>query len=129
MPLPQKYTRTISVGLTLGAVILLMATVLRSQQTPPVGPVWEYATVTDTFERAPTAEICYVSAKGCQYEKVVAPDNHRVQEAMMMAAAKLGEKGWELTTTNGVDPRDNRTIMYFKRLRGVVNRGDSPGSR
>ena len=121
----QKYARTTQITLTVCAAILLMATALRSQQTPPVGPVWEYSSVTDTNEITPTAQICYVSTSGCKYEKVSAPEHHAVQEAMMMAAARLGEKGWELTTTNGADPRNTFTYMYFKRLRSAINRDNS----
>lgn len=44
----------------------------------------------------------------------------------MWAAATLGEKGWELTSvTDGSKGR----VMYFKRLRSVLNRSDSAADR
>ena len=111
MPLQQKYARTIQIGVTLGVVILLMTTVLRSQQTPPVGPVWEYVSIS-AFGNGPKVTICYASNSGCRNES---------GDGVMTTVAKLGEKGWELAATN--DENTVRT-MYFKRLRSVIHRGD-----
>ena len=121
--------RLTQIGLTITVVVLLMTTMLRSQQTPPVGPVWEYSSVSGDGGQGVAAQICYATASGCKYERVTAPDHHYVQEAVMMAAAKLGEKGWELTTAHdGFGNNRDSKILYFKRLRSVINR-DNSGSR
>jgi hypothetical protein len=121
----QSYGRTIQIGLTVAAGILLMATALRPQM-PSVGPVWEYASVTGVgFD----ADICYAISSGvCRYDRITASVGGRPREAeaVMRAAATLGEKGWELTaTTEGA----KGTVMYFKRLRSVLNRSDSTSGR
>jgi hypothetical protein len=47
-------------------------------------------------------------------------------EAIMAAAARLGDRGWELSEVNEVqtEHRADR-ILYFKRLKSVVNRSES----
>jgi hypothetical protein len=48
----------------------------------------------------------------------------------MIAASKLGEAGWELVTVSDADNNNRRErVLYFKRLRSVINRSDSSGSR
>lgn len=132
----QTYGRRIQIGVTLAAGILLMATELKPQM-PSVGPVWEYTSVTGSAQvmydvgTAPQtrATICYANANGCRTEQVNSStgDSNRGTEAVMAAAAKLGEKGWELTATNELS--SGYRIMYFKRLKSVLNRSDSPGAR
>jgi hypothetical protein len=123
----QSYGRTIQIGVTIAAGILLMATALRPQM-PAVGPVWEYATVTG-MSNWESADICYATSSGtCRYDHVTTSAGGQRQgaEALMRAASTLGEKGWELTaTTDG----SKGTVMYFKRLRSVLNRSDSASSR
>jgi hypothetical protein len=113
--------RTFQIGLTLAAGVVLAAMALKPQQTPPVGPVWEYASVSGSPNRTTT---CYASASACRNEQTSTPlDSAQAAEAMMVAAAKLGEKGWELAATG--DGSGGAKFMYFKRLRSVINRGDS----
>lgn len=109
--------RRFQIGLALAAGVVLMATVLKPQQTPPVGPVWEYASVTGLPNRT---TMCYASAGGCKNEQIPTSSDS-TRDAMMLAAAKLGEKGWELTATSD-DGSGGAKFMYFKRLRSVINR-------
>jgi hypothetical protein len=125
MQLLQRYGKTLQFGLTLAAGIVLMAAALKPQMptgVPAVGPVWEYASITASGADSRLA-ICYADANGCRRESA---DSRPVGEAMMTAAAKLGEKGWELTAAtdlSGANIHDR--IMYFKRLRSVLNRLES----
>jgi hypothetical protein len=125
MQFTERYGKKLQLGLTLAAGIVLMATALRPQMptgTPPVGPAWEFATVTGS--NADTRlSICYAEASGCRSESA---DSRPLGETMMRAAARLGEKGWELTATSDVpgDVRHDR-ILYFKRLKSVLNRSES----
>jgi hypothetical protein len=123
--LKQRYGTVFLIGVTLAAGILMTAMVVRSQ-TPAVavGPVWEYVTVTTSPPNGGAggrAAICYSTPSGCRAD---------VADNLMMAAAKLGEKGWELTSVTDVSGgiRDAR-VMDFKRLRSVLNRGDSLDGR
>lgn len=117
----------------LAAGILLTTTAMRSDtQTPAVGPVWEYATVTGqpsvndyTLDR--TATICYASVNGCRNEQVLMEkEGMNFPAATMAAAAKLGEKGWELTAM--VNSATSR-VMYFKRLRSAINKREAEERR
>jgi hypothetical protein len=124
MQFTERYGRKIQLGLTLAAGIALMATALRPQiptGVPPVGPVWEYASISASAMDTRLA-ICYAESKGCRRESA---DSAPLGDAMMAAAARLGEKGWELAATSDVsaDNRHDRTL-YFKRLRSVLNRSE-----
>ena len=90
--------------------------------TPAVGPVWEYASISASPIDS-RLSICYADANGCRRESA---DSRPLSDAMMSAAAKLGEKGWELAATSDVtsDTRRDR-ILYFKRLKSVLNRSES----
>jgi hypothetical protein len=121
----QQYGKKIQLGLTLTAGIVLVATALRPQMPtgiPAVGPVWEYASITGSTIDGRLA-ICYADTNGCRRESA---DSRPLADTMMTAAAKLGEKGWELTATSDVsgDNRHDR-ILYFKRLKSVLNRSES----
>ena len=138
MQFTQKPGKYVQVGLTLAAGIALVATALRPQQLPAVGPVWEYASVTGTpamvsnnggrsFEVR--ANICYAGTNGCRSNEQVSSesrDGREIGDAIMSAAAKLGERGWELAAASDAsgDNRHDRTL-YFKRLRSVLNKSDS----
>jgi hypothetical protein len=126
--LKQRFGETIQIGVTLAAGIVLIATALKPQPIAPVGPVWEYTSVTGSPSMpfgndsgASQSMICYSGLSGCRMEKGT--------EGMMAAAAKLGEKGWELACVTISGESNRERVMYFKRLRSVLNRGDSPGSR
>jgi len=125
MQVMQRYGRTIQLGVTLAAGIALMATALKPQMptgTPAVWPVWEYASITSSTIDSRLA-ICYADANGCRRESA---DARPVGDTMMTAAAKLGEKGWELAaTTDAATESRHERVMYFKRLRSVLNRSDS----
>jgi hypothetical protein len=125
MRLLERYGRKIQLGLTLAAGIALMATALRPQiptGVPPVGPVWEYASISASAMDTRLA-ICYADANGCRHESA---DSRPLGDAMMSAAARLGEKGWELTATSDVSADNRRDrILYFKRLKSVLNRSES----
>ena len=121
----ERYGKRIQLGLTLAAGIVLMATALRPQMPtgiPAVGPVWEYVSISASAIDTRLA-ICYAEPSGCRRESA---DSRPLGDAMMAAAAKLGEKGWELTATSDVsgDNRHDR-ILYFKRLKSVLNRSES----
>lgn len=121
----QRYGRKIQLGLTLAAGIVLMATALRPQMptgVPAVGPVWEYASISAAPMDSRLA-ICYAGTSGCQHESA---DSAPLGDAMMAAAARLGEKGWELAAVSDLtgDNRHDR-ILYFKRPKSVLNRSGS----
>jgi hypothetical protein len=122
----ERYGKKIQLGLTLAAGIVLMATALRPQMptdVPAVGPVWEYASISGSLNDA-RLEICYAGTNSCQHES--ADSRPPLGDSMMTAAAKLGEKGWELAATSDASS-DNRheRILYFKRLKSVLNRKES----
>ncbi len=125
MQFMERYSSKIQLGLTLAAGIVLMATALRPQMptnTPAVGPVWEYASISASAIDTRLA-ICYAESKGCRGESV---GSAPLGDAMMAAAARLGEKGWELAAASDVsgDNRHDR-ILYFKRLKSVLTRSES----
>ena len=68
--------------------------------------------------------ICYAESKGCRRE---AADSSPMGDAIMVAAARLGEKGWELAAASDIssDNRRGDRILYFKRLKSVLNRSES----
>jgi hypothetical protein len=121
----KSYGRTIRIGVTVAAGMVLMAAVVRPQM-PSVGPVWEYASLAATgFD---SADICYANSSGvCRNEHVTTSAGTRQgAEAIMRASTTLGEKGWELAAaTDG----SKGTVLYFKRLRSVLNRSDSASGR
>ncbi len=120
----KSYGRTIRIGVTVAAGIVLMAAVVRPQM-PSVGPVWEYASVTGVgFD---SADICYSTSGGvCRLEHVSASTGQRQgAESLMRAAATLGEKGWELAAATDASKGN---VLYFKRLKSVLNRSDSSSS-
>lgn len=125
MQFMERYGKKIQLGLTLAAGLVLMATALRPQMptgVPAVGPVWEYASISGSAIDSRLA-ICYAGTNGCQHESA---DSRPLGDAMMTAAARLGEKGWELAATSDVSA-DNRhdRILYFKRLKSVLHRSES----
>jgi hypothetical protein len=139
MQILQRYGRTVQLAMAVAAGILLMATAVKPQM-PAVGPVWEYSSVTSTPSDSSyngnrgsagfdtRATICYASATGCRSEQVTVAmaESRQIGDAMMLAAAKLGEKGWELAaTTDATSDSRHERVMYFKRLRSVLNRQDS----
>jgi hypothetical protein len=121
----ERYGKRIQLGLTLAAGIVLMATALRPQMptgVPAVGPVWEYASISASATDTRLA-ICYAEANGCRRESA---DSRPLGDAMMSAAAKLGEKGWELTAATEVSGDNwHDRILYFKRPKSVLNRSES----
>lgn len=118
MPIPK-----IQSGVAVVAGVLLLAAALRSQM-PAVGPVWEYSSVTASVALPGHVTICYASAGGCRTEQV-GVNNRQVDDALMMAATRLGQKGWEMTTaTDVMDDAKSERILYFRRVQSVLNRGD-----
>jgi hypothetical protein len=114
-------------ALVAAAGILLLAAALKPQ-IPSVGPVWEYSSVTASPTSPGRAVICYATSNGCRNEQV-GSTYRQLEDALMTAATKLGEKGWELTTTAEIqsESKSERTL-YFRRLQSVLNRGDSSGN-
>lgn len=109
--------KTISIALTLLAGVLRTSVALRSQM-PSVGPQWEYAVVTGG---SGFVKICYAMSYGGKTEK--SGGRGEENDPVMSAATKLGEKGWELASAAEVRER-NVHILYFKRLKSVINRND-----
>jgi len=106
--------KMISIALTLLAGVLLTAAVLCSQM-PSVGPQWEYAVVTGSGAKA---FICYGASYGCKNDEVGSNDS------VMAAATKLGDKGWELASATESFDRNPTRILYFKRLKSVINKSE-----
>jgi hypothetical protein len=124
MEFMQRYGKKIQLGLTLAAGIVLMATALRPQmptRAPAVGPVWEFASITGSTIDG-RLSICYAETSGCRHEGA---DSRPLGDSMMSTAAKLGENGWELAATSDVSTDRHERILYFKRLKSVLNRSDS----
>jgi hypothetical protein len=103
-----------SIALTFLAGMLLTAAVLRSQM-PSAGPQWEYAVVTGS---AAKAFVCYGPSYGCKNDGVGTND------AVMAAATKLGDKGWELASVTESFDRNPTRTLYFKRLKSVINKNE-----
>ena len=124
----RPYGRIIQIGVILTAALLLVA--IRAKSQAPAARVWEYSSVTGdpkTFFRSTnvfesnaykeSATICYAAPAGCRDEVVtITGPNAQGRNAVMTAAAKLGEQGWELTTSTEVSSNDLREqVLYFRR--------------
>ena len=133
----------LKIGVAVAGGILLLATALTPQMPalPAVGEVWEYSSVTGSPFTVGTdgtgssvpfvsrATICYAVPSGCRGEQVTTsvPNQRQGADAMMMASARLGEKGWQLTAvTDGVSESGAGRVFYFRRLRSVLNRSEQP---
>ena len=126
----RPYGRIIPIGVILTATLLFVA--IRAKPQAPAAQVWEYSSVTGdpmTFVRETSgfdsntykgsATICYAAAGGCR-DEVVTTTGPGAQgpNAVMTAAAKLGEQGWELTTSTDVISDYTRArVLYFRRLK------------
>ena len=123
--------RILQLGIMVTVALLLIATTVRSQAPVRAAQVWEYSTVSgapqshsgtligiNLMSWNSKATICYATAQGCRLEDVDTTSQSNGPEAMMMAVAKLGEQGWELTTSTeySTDTRHERTL-YFRRLK------------
>ena len=137
----QRYGKRMQIGLTFAAGLFLMATALKPQMpngVPAVGPVWEYASVTASPSSVSNnggrsfevrAQICYAGPSGCRSTEQVSAnssDGHEYGDVVMNAATKLGDRGWELAAATEIasDSRRER-VLYFKRLKGAINRSES----
>jgi hypothetical protein len=109
--------KTVSIALTVLAGVLLTSAVLRSQM-PAVGPQWEYAVVSGAHG---SAEICYAMSFGCKVEKL---NGGSEKDAVLFAATKLGEKGWELASATESSERSPVRTLYFKRLKSVIHKNE-----
>jgi hypothetical protein len=109
--------KTLSIALILLAGVLFTSVVLRSQM-PSVGPQWEYAMVTGVRGNA---ELCYGRSSGCKTERFNGGSD---ADAVILAATKLGEKGWELASATESADRSPIRTLYFKRLKSVVNKNE-----
>jgi len=131
----RPYGRIIPIGVILTAALLFVA--IRAKSQAPAAQVWEYSSVTgdptnlggeqtglNSYTYKGSATICYATPGGCRSEVVTTtgPDAHgpnaQGHNAIMTAAAKLGEQGWELTTSSEVFYESTRArILYFRRLK------------
>jgi len=131
--MPHK--RVLQVGVMIAGALLLVTATLKSQAPARSAQVWEYSSITgwptaisgtntgiNSWTGESKARICYATSQGCRNEEVTATitDSRRGAEAIMLAAAKLGEQGWELTAstealTNSTYNTDR--ILYFRRLK------------
>jgi hypothetical protein len=109
--------KTISVALTVLAGVLLTAAALRSQM-PAVGPQWEYAVVSGVHGNA---ELCYSLSFGCKTERF---NGGSEKDAVLFAAAKLGDKGWELASATESSDKSPIRTLYFKRLKSAINKDE-----
>lgn len=94
------------------AAALFSATALRPQP-PGGGPGWQYCSITGSAMNR--AEVCYAAMNGCRRE-VLSGSNRA--DAVMAAAAKLGDQGWELIASS---ESDEGHTLYFKRLKALDN--------
>ena len=113
---PMRH-KTISIALTLFAGVLLTSMALRSQM-PSVGPQWEYAVVSGVHGNA---EICYAMTLGCRTERFNGGSD---RDAVLSAATKLGDKGWELASATESSDKSPIRTLYFKRLKSVINKDE-----
>jgi hypothetical protein len=117
--------------MVMGALLLVTAT-LRSQAPARSTQVWEYSSVSGmpvtintsnsgiTPAWVSSATICYATAQGCSREHLTKDVSNQGDgaEALMMASAKLGAEGWELTTSTEVlDGNYPKRVLYFRRLK------------
>ena len=125
----RPYGRIIPIGVILTAMLLFIAT--RGKSQAPSAQAWEYSSVTGSpnlstisgvlsSRTTSGAVICYATAQGCRVEQVTTTSEHELPRAaaLMMAAAKLGEQGWELTSATDVATNQLREqVLYFRRLK------------
>jgi len=127
----RSYARLIQFGIILTAALVFIASAVKSQA--PSAQTWEYSSVTGSPDNLYTTSgirssritsavtICYATAQGCRVEQVTATSERELPRtaALMMAAGKLGEQGWELTSaTDVVTPNSLREqVLYFRRLK------------
>jgi len=131
----MRRARLIQIGVVLTGALLFIATTVKSQAPARSAQVWEYSSITgwpiaingkntgiDSWTGESQARICYASSQGCRSEEITATitDSRRGAEAIMLAAAKLGEQGWELTASTEAVTNSNyntERILYFRRLK------------
>ena len=125
----RSYARLIQFGIILTAALVFIATAVKSQA--PSAQVWEYSSATGSpnpstisgilsSRTTSSAIICYATAPGCRVEQVTTSSEHDLPRAtaLMMAAGKLGEQGWELTSATDVATNNLREqVLYFRRLK------------
>jgi hypothetical protein len=109
--------KTISIALALLAGVMLTSVALRSQ-IPAVGPQWEYAVVSGVHGNA---ELCYAMSFGCKVERFSGGSE---KDAVLFAATKLGDKGWELASATESSDKSPIRTLYFKRLKSVINKDE-----
>jgi hypothetical protein len=130
----RTHVRILQIGGILIAGILLAVTAVRSQAPIQSAQTWEYSSIMASPALHPpgipgspstamaSAIICYATPQGCRNEEVTATISRTQDggEAMMKAAANLGEQGWELTTASSeVNSEHTTRILYFRRLKRV----------
>ena len=124
-------TRMMQIGGILTAALLFIVTALKSQA--PAAQVWEYSSVTGSpeshnwtqsgFDKTATdsAKICYATPQGCRIEEIttsISASDRLTGQGIMLAAAKLGEQGWELTSSTDVNSEFLwERVLYFRRLK------------
>ncbi len=129
--MPHK--RIMQGGIMVAGALLLVTATLKSQAPARSAQVWEYSSVSgmpvtsnatsagiNSLTYIGAATICYATAQGCRNEEITAqsPDSRVGAVALMMAASKLGEQGWELTsTTEETTGAFRDRVMYFRRLK------------
>ena len=125
----RPYARLIQIGVILAGALVFIATAVKPQAPP--ARAWEYSSVTGSpnlyttsgilsSRTTSTATICYATAEGCRVEQVTTTSEHDLPRAaaLMMAADKLGEQGWELTSATDVATNQLREqVLYFRRLK------------
>jgi hypothetical protein len=127
----QPYARVIPIAVLLTGALLFIATAVKSQAPAQSLQVWEYSSVTGSpnlstisgilsSSTTSAATICYATAQGCRLEQVTTTSERDLPRgaALMMAADKLGEQGWELTSATDVATNSLREqVLYFRRLK------------
>jgi hypothetical protein len=124
--------RSIQFGLVIAAAMFLIATAVKSQAPAQPGQVWEYSSVSampflnsgtstgiNSITYRGSARICYATAQGCHVEELTktGESDGVGEEALMMAASRLGADGWELTAATDVDTNRLERTLYFRRLK------------
>lgn len=130
----MAHKRIMQIGITVAGGLLVVAATLRSQAPARSAQVWEYSSITgwptaisgtntgiNTWVGESKARICYATSQGCRNEEVTTTitDSRRGAEAFMLAAARLGEQGWELTASTEAVTNTNsiERTLYFRRLK------------
>ena len=128
----RSQARMIQIGVIVTAALLFIATTVKSQAPAQAAQVWEYSsvtgmpvTITSTLSGLTpawdsSATICYATVQGCQRERLAKTVSNQGEgaEGLMMATAKLGAEGWELTTSTEVlDGNYPKRVLYFRRLK------------